>query len=211
MSKIRVLLVDDHPVVRGGIRGLIETDDQIQVVGEAASGHEALEMVVELQPDVVLLDMEMPDLSGVEVARRLQDSRSGARVLALSAYDDPQYIRGLLSSGAAGYLTKDEAPEYILEAINGVWRGQDGWLSRRVAARMSVWTRDDAEHHGLTSRELEVLQTIVDGKTNQEAGLTLGISDKTIEKHLESIYRKLGVSSRVEAAVLAVREGILEQ
>jgi DNA-binding NarL/FixJ family response regulator len=211
MNKIRVLLVDDHPVVRGGIRGLIETDDQIQVVGEAASGHEALEMVVELQPDVVLLDMEMPDLSGVEVARRLQDSRSGARVLALSAYDDPQYIRGLLSSGAAGYLTKDEAPEFILEAINGVWRGQDGWLSRRVAARMSIWTRDDAEQHGLTNRELEVLQTIVDGKTNQEAGLTLGISDKTIEKHLESIYRKLGVSSRVEAAVLAVREGILEQ
>ena len=211
MTKIRVLLVDDHPVVRGGIRGLIETDDLIKVVGEAGSGREALDMVAELQPDVVLLDMEMPDLSGVEVARRLQESRSGVRVLALSAYDDPQYIRGLLSSGAAGYLTKDEAPEFILEAINGVWRGQDGWLSRRVAARMSVWTRDDSEHHGLTNRELEVLQTIVDGKTNQEAGLTLGISDKTIEKHLESIYRKLGVSSRVEAAVLAVREGILEQ
>jgi DNA-binding NarL/FixJ family response regulator len=164
-----------------------------------------------LRPDVILLDMEMPGLSGVDVARQLKEQRSGARVLALSAYDDAQYIRGLLSSGAAGYLTKDEAPESILEAIHGVWRGQEGWLSRRIAARMTMWTRGEKQdRYGLTDRELEVLKTIVDGNTNQEAGLTLGISDKTIEKHLESVYAKLGVSSRVEAAVLAVREGFFD-
>lgn len=210
MTQIRVLLADDHPVVRGGIRNLIETAPEIAVVGEASGGREALSLVEELQPDVLLLDMEMPDMSGVEVARQLAQKKTAVRILALSAYDDPQYIRSLFSSGAAGYLTKDEAPEFILEAINGVWRGQEGWLSRRVAARMTVWTRDEPDDMGLTRRELQVLRKIVEGKTNQEAGLELGISDKTIEKHLESIFAKLGVSSRVEAAVLAVREGLIE-
>ena len=209
MTTIRVLLADDHPVVRGGIRTLIETDPNIAVVGEANGGRNALELARQLQPDILLLDMEMPDMSGVEVARRLQTEQSAVRILALSAHDDAQYIRSLLSHGAVGYLTKDEAPEFILEAIHGVWRGQDGWLSRRVAARLSFMAREDPDDRGLTPRERQVLGKIVAGKTNQEAGLELGISDKTIEKHLVSIYAKLGVSSRVEAAVLAVREGLL--
>lgn len=210
LARIRVLLADDHPVVRGGIRTLIETAPEIKVVGEAGGGRETLQLVEELRPDVLLLDMEMPDMSGVEVARQLKQQKTAVRILALSAYDDPHYIRSLLSSGAAGYLTKDEAPEFILEAINGVWRGEEGWLSRRVAARMTAWTREaPGDDMGLTDRELQVLRKIVEGKTNQEAGLELGISDKTIEKHLESIFSKLGVSSRVEAAVFAVREGLV--
>lgn len=209
MNEIRVLLADDHPVVREGIRNMVEADPSIQVVGEASGGREALELLSETQPDILLLDMEMPDMSGVEVTRRLHSQKTGVRIIALSAYDDPQYIRSALSNGAAGYLTKDEAPEFILEAIKGVWHGKEGWLSRRVAANMTVWTRDENDHWGLTEREKQVLHTIVDGKTNQEAGQELGISDKTIEKHLESIYQKLGVSSRVEAAVLAVREDLL--
>lgn len=209
MDKIHVLLADDHPVVRGGIRNLLEMSSEIQVVGEATNGHEAIRMVEELRPDVLLLDMEMPGLSGVEVARQLQSKKAPVRVLALSAYDDPQYIRGLLSSGAAGYLTKDEVPDVIVEAIEGVWRGQEGWLSRRVAARMAVWTRDEPDDLGLTARELQVLKAVASGKTNQEVGIALGISDKTVEKHLESIFAKMGVSSRVEAAVVAVREGLV--
>lgn len=210
MQKIQVLLADDHPVVRGGVRALLEEEADIEVVGEASGGYEAIELVKKLRPDVILLDMEMPDLSGVEVARQLQQERTGCKVLALSAYDDPQYIRSLLSLGAAGYLIKEEAPEFIIEAIHGVWRGQEGWLSRKVAAKMTLWTRQDSADYGLTPREKEVLHAITQGKTNQEAGVALGISEKTIEKHLESVFGKLGVSSRVEAAVLAVREGLVE-
>lgn len=210
MSKIRVLLADDHPVVRDGIRTLLETSDRIEIIGEAKGGHEALEMVEKLNPDVLLLDMEMPDMSGVEVTRQLKQKRTGVRILVLSAYNDPQYIRSVLSHGASGYLTKDEAPDFILEAIQGVWLGQEGWLSRQVAAQMTVWTREETDNFGLTPREIQVLRGLVDAKTNMEIGLALGISDKTVEKHLESVYSKLGVSSRVEAAVLAVRNEIFE-
>lgn len=210
MSAIRVLIVDDHPVVRNGIRDMIEGKASIEVVGEAGSGREALEQVAQLRPDVVLLDMEMPDMSGVEVARRLKEERTGTRILVLSAYNDPQYIRSLLNEGAAGYLIKDEAPEFIVEAIQGVNRGQEGWLSRTVAAQMTMWARGDKDDFGLTPREMQVLRGVVEAKTNQEIGLDLGISDKTVEKHLESVYRKMSVSSRVEAAVLAVRQGVFE-
>src|SRR5947207_4195665 len=144
MSAIRVVLVDDHPVVRAGIRHLLEQAPDLTVAGEASDGVEALHLAAELAPDVLLLDMELPGLSGVEVARRLQAAGSPVRVLALSAHDDPQYIFGLLTSGAAGYLTKDEAPQTIVEAVRGVARGEKGWLSRRVTAK--VMQRERAAH-----------------------------------------------------------------
>jgi DNA-binding NarL/FixJ family response regulator len=208
MSPTTVLLVDDHPVVRAGIRNLLEKAMDITVVGEASDGEEALRLVEGLKPDVLLLDMEMPGLNGNEVAQRLQKSGSPVRILALSAHDDKQYIQELLANGAAGYLVKEEVPEAIIEAVRGVSRGEQGWVSRRVAAQMSSWMRGtDKQHNGLTAREVEVLQSVVMGKTNQEIGLSLGISEKTVEKHLEGIFSKLGVASRVEAAVHAVREG----
>ncbi len=209
-NKIRVLLADDHPITREGIKRLLDTSEEIELVGEAEDGSKALQLVDELQPDVLLLDMEMPGVKGPEVARRLKTSGSAVRVLALSSYDDKQYIFGLLATGASGYLTKEEVPENILEAIRGVARGERGWVSRRVAAVMSSWTRDGAGKDGeLTEREIQILSLVVDGKTNQEIGYHLGISQKTVEKHLESVFAKLNVSSRVEAAVLAVREGLV--
>ena len=211
MTHIRVVLADDHPIVRTGIRNLLEKAPDIEVVGEAHNGDEALRFVKELTPDVLLLDMEMPALKGVEVARQLKGAGLPTRILALSAYDDKQYILGLLAAGAAGYLTKEEVPETIIEAVRGVARGEQGWVSRRVAAQMATWTRGE-ETHGtmaaLTNREMEVLQWVVAGKTNQEIGLALGISEKTVEKHLDAVFKKLGVASRVEAAVLAVKEGL---
>ncbi len=210
MTSIRVLLADDHPVVRTGIRNLLSKSSDIEVVGEASNGAEALQMVTELTPDVLLLDMEMPGLKGVEVAQRLHSAGTEVKILALSAYDDKQYILELLESGAAGYLTKEEAPETILEAIRGVSHGEQGWVSRRVAAQMSVWMREDEpDNTRLTHRELEVLRLVVEGKTNQGIGLNLGISEKTVEKYLEAVFAKLGVTSRVEAAVYAVREGLV--
>jgi DNA-binding NarL/FixJ family response regulator len=210
MTSIRVVLADDHPVVRTGIRNLLSKSPDIEVVGEASNGTEALQLCADLKPNVLLLDMEMPGLKGVEVAQRMRGTNTGVSILALSAYDDKQYILELLESGAAGYLTKEEAPETIIDAIRGVAQGEQGWVSRRVAAQMSVWMREEEpEGNRLTHRELEVLKLVVDGKTNQGIGLNLGISEKTVEKYLEAVFAKLGVTSRVEAAVYAVREGLV--
>ena len=123
--------------------------------------------------------------------------------------DDKEYIRGVLSSGAAGYLTKEEAPQTIVEAVRGVARGENGWVSRQVAAQMATWTQGESEQTVLTDREKEVLTLVVEGKTNNEIGFILGISEKTVEKHLEGVYTKLGAVSRVEAAVRAVRDGLV--
>lgn len=210
-SLIRVVLADDHPVVRAGIRNLLEKAADIEVVGEAQTGNEALQLVKTLQPDVLLLDMELPDLSGAEVARQLNEAHLSTHILVLSAYDDKEYILGLLANGAAGYLTKEEAPEVIVEAVRGVAQGEQGWVSRRVVAQMATWTRESetsAKLAALTKRETDVLRLVVAGKTNQEIGAALGISDKTVEKHLIAVFKKLEVASRVEAAVLAVREGL---
>lgn len=207
MKDIRVLIADDHPIVCKGIHDLLDLAIGIVVVGDAASGAEALEKIETLSPDVLLLDIELPDLNGVEVLKRIKKSGSAVRVLGLSSYDDPVYISQLLTLGAAGYLIKDEAPESITEAVRGVARGETGWVSRRVAAKLSQILRDEpGEGKNLTPRELDVLRLVVDGKTNAEIGLALGISVKTVEKHLDAIFRKMGVFSRVEAAVMAIRE-----
>jgi len=209
MAAIKVVLADDHPVAREGLRNVLEQAVDIKVVGVASNGDEALRLVNELSPDVLVLDMEMPGTTGVEVAQQLQSLGSSVRILALSAHDDKEYISGLLASGAAGYLTKGEIPETIIEAVRGVARGEQGWVSRQIAARMAAWTHEEQTQTPLTERETEVLRLVVEGKTNQEIGHALGISDKTVEKHLDGVFTKLGVTSRVEAAVRAVREGLV--
>lgn len=210
MAQIRVLLVDDHPIVRAGIRNLLDKSAGIEVVGEASDGTMGMELIVQQKPDVVLLDMELPGISGAEITMRVQSQGLPSAILALSAYDDREYIQEVLAHGASGYLMKEEIPENIVEAIRGVARGERGWLSRKIAAQMTEWMRQDNQKPTeLSARELEVLKGVVDGKTNQEIAFQLGISVKTIEKHLDGIFTKLGVASRVEAAVLAVREGWL--
>lgn len=210
MTTIRVLLVDDHPVVRTGIRTLLESAPDIEVVAESSGGEEIFSLLERLTPDILLLDMEMPGLSGVEVAARVKQLQSAVRVLALSAYDDEEYIHNLLQSGAAGYLTKEEAAEGIIDAVRGVARGEEGWFSRRAVAQLSALSRKpNNENSLLTKREKEVLTCVSRGMTNQEIGHKLGISDKTVEKHLGAIFDKLNVSSRVEAAVQAVQQGLV--
>jgi DNA-binding NarL/FixJ family response regulator len=210
MPDIRVLIADDHPVVCRGIRNMLEPAPGIKVVGEASSGMQALEMIREMNPDVMLLDIEFPDISGVEVIRRVSESGSRVKILGLSTYDDQEYISQLLSLGASGYLMKEEVPETIVEAVRGVARGETGWVSRRVAAKLSQIIQDEnGTNKDFTPRELDVLRLVVDGSTNAEIGLKLGISEKTVEKHLDAIFRKMGVASRVEAAVKAIREGIV--
>ena len=210
MSDIRVLIVDDHPVVRTGIRNMLEPAMGISVVGEASTGSEALQMIESLQPNVVLLDMKLPDMSGIDVIKQIYEAKSSSRVLGLSSYDDREFISQLLNYGASGYLLKEEVPEYIIEAVRGVAHGQAGWVSRKVAALLTqILLKDKEDGTTLTTRELEVLRLVVDGKTNDQIGVSLGISVKTVENHLHAIFRKMGVISRVEAAVMAVRESLI--
>ncbi len=210
MNKIRVLLVDDHPIVRAGIRTLLSSQPNIEVIGETSDGTQVLPLVGELSPDVLVLDVQLPGLNGVEIARQIKSAQLPVQVLALSAHDDIQYIRNLLAHGAAGYLIKEEAADTIVEAIQGIARGEQGWLSRRVATQVSQWTLNPtAAQRDLTTRELDVLHEIVAGLSNQEIGRTLQISEKTVEKHVSSILSKLNVNSRVEAAVLAVQENLV--
>jgi DNA-binding NarL/FixJ family response regulator len=209
LKSIRILLVDDHPIVRSGIRNLLEKVEEFEIVGEASAGEAVRALVAETHPDVLLLDMELPDIDGIQVAQQIQQSEARVKILALSAHDDPVYIRGLLEAGAAGYLMKEEAPEAIIEAVRGVAHGDKGWVSRRVAARIAAWI-EGGDKAKLSAREQEVLRLVVQGKTNQAIATDLDISEKTVEKHVGEIFVKLGVTSRVGAAVYAVRAGLVE-
>lgn len=210
MAEIRVLIADDHPIICAGIRQMLEPADGISVIGEAHTGREALRLIETLKPDVVLLDMELPDRSGVEVIKDVARMGTSSRVLGLSSYDDRQFISELLAFGASGYLLKDEVPEQIIEAVRGVANGETGWVSRKVAAKLTQMLQKGKDGAAeLTAREVEVLRLVVEAKTNGEIALRLGVSEKTVEKHMETIFRKLDVASRVEAAVLAVREKML--
>ncbi|MEZ4865799.1 MAG: response regulator transcription factor [Caldilineaceae bacterium] len=200
MNKIRVLMIDDHPIVRSGIRMLLERADDILVVGEADRGDDAVGLVKRLNPDVILLDMEMPGKNGIEVTHDLQEAGLAVRILALSAYDDEEYIVNLLASGAAGYLTKEEALHKIIDAVRGVASGEEGWLSRRVAAKMAALTRKSApDPIDLTEREEEVLPLLAEGWSNSRIAEHLNVSERTVRFHLTNIYDKIGVASRAEA------------
>lgn len=210
MKSISVLIVDDHPIIRQGIRGLLASAPDIEVAGEASSGEEALSLVESAPPDVLLLDMELPDIHGAQLAQQVQDRYPQVKILVLSAFDDAVYVRELLALGAAGYLMKEEAPEAIVEAIRGVAQGGQGWYSRRIAAMLGNWLQQGGlRDEQLTLREQEVLRLVVEGKTNQAIAVELEISEKTVEKFMKSIFTKLNVSSRVEAAVYAVQAGLL--
>ena len=207
---IRVLLADDHPALRVGLRVLLEQAADIQVVGETSDGQAALEQVAALGPDVAVLDCELPRLEGIAVATELRRRALPTRVLALSAYADERYVRGMIDAGAVGYLLKDEAPGMIVEAVRAAARGE-GWFSPRIATQVAAWTRGKIaalSQQELTERERQVLRLVAAGKTNKEIGRALGISDKAVEKRLGEIFAKLNVASRVEAAVWAVRQGL---
>jgi len=207
MTKIRVVLADDHPVVRTGIGALLERDRDICIVAEATNGAEVLALVEEHKPDVLVLDIEMPELTGIEVARQMKEKKLPVRILALSAYADEHYVQKVLQSGVAGYLMKGEAPAMIVDAVRGVARGEEGWMSRHAVAQMNKWMHNGKKNDALTPREEQVLQLVAAGKTNQEIAHSLQISESTVEKHVGAMMTKMQVSSRVEAAVQAVRNG----
>ncbi len=212
MSIIRVLLADDHPPLRAGIRSRLEQEEDIQIAGETGSGIEALELVDTLKPHLLLLDMQLPDLSGIDVARRLHAAESAVRILILSAYHTQTYISALRDCGVSGYLTKQEPLETIVKAVRGVARGETGWISREVAAVLMSRVSGDpmsGPTELLSRRQREVLRLIAEGCSNVQIGERLFISESTVKKHISSVFQKLGLASRAEAAAWAWEHGLL--
>lgn len=206
----KVVLVDDHDMVRAGIRSILERTEEIEVIGEARDGLEAMDLVQELVPDIVLLDVEMPRMSGRRVAQELRERELPVRVIALSAYDDNQYILGMLSRGVAGYLTKDEVPDLLIHAIRGVANGEEGWVSNRVAERIASWSRfGKADRATLTNIELRILGMIADKKNDTEIARELGVEVNVVKKHIERLCDKFQAVSRIDLAVRAREEGLV--
>lgn len=204
---IRVLLADDHPTVRIGLRVLLEQAPDVAVVGEAEEGREALTLIEALRPDVAIVDCELPELEGTEVAQAIRRRNLPVRVLALSAYDDDRYVRGMLEAGAVGYLLKEEAPHTIVKAVRAA-AGGEGYFSPGVAGKVDAWTRGELPG-GLTRRELDVLRLVAQGYTNTRIAQELEIAERTVGFHVSNILEKLGVASRVEATVWAKDQGIV--
>jgi DNA-binding NarL/FixJ family response regulator len=204
---IRVLLADDHPALRVGLRVLLDRAPDIEVVGETGDGPETLTQIEALLPDVVVLDCELPEMTGAEVAAKVRLRGLQTRVLALSAYSDDRYVSGMLEAGVVGYLLKEEAPETIAQAVRAAARGE-AHFSPPVAARAAAWARGELPGR-LTERELEVLQLLAEGLSNKEIAQALYVTVRTANFHVGNILRKLGVLSRVEAVVWAKDHGVV--
>ena len=204
---IRLLIVDDHPVVRDGLRGLFADDPDFQVVGEAANGAEAVARVERDGADVVLMDLRMPELGGVEAIGRLREVAPGVRVLVLTTYDTDSDVLPAIEAGATGYLLKDAPREELIRAVRAAFAGE-AVLSPAVASRLMGQVRRPPPE-ALSQRELEVLALIADGATNRQAAARLFVSEATVKTHLLHVYEKLGVRDRAAAVAEAYRRRLL--
>jgi len=220
VDKIKVLLADDHPVVREGLQTMLATAPDIEVVAEANDGLEAIEKANEHQPHVVLMDIRMPNLDGLEATRRIKSQLTSTSVIILTVYDNDAYVVDAVRAGAGGYLLKDTSKDLLVHTIRAVNSG--GMLIKtsllRQAILNAVGTTGDQskEKHidalapnGLTPRERDVLRLVIEGQSNKEIGRSLSISEDTAKKHVQTILSKLGVSDRTQAAVKAVRAGLV--
>jgi two-component system, NarL family, response regulator LiaR len=210
---VRVLLVDDHAVVRQGLRAFLQLQPDIEVVGEAGGGEAAVAAAADARPDVILMDLVMPEGDGVAAIRALAAASPGTRVLVLSSFGDDERLFAAMQAGAAGYLLKDVEPDALAAAVHEVHRGRPA-LHPEVAARLmrraadAVVPAEPAAEH-LTPREREVLQLVVEGYANKQIARRLRITEKTVKTHVSSILQKLGVPDRTAAAVLAIRQGLV--
>lgn len=204
---IRVLIADDHPVVREGIRAVLQTQPDLEVIGEAASGAEAIELARGMRPDVTLMDLQMPDPDGPAAIAAIRDDDPDAKILVLTTYDTDGDISRAVDAGATGYLLKDSPREQLFDAIRATARGQAA-LSPAVAARLLVRART-SQADALTSREIDVLTAVATGLSNKDIARQLHISEATVKTHLLHIFAKLGVADRTAAVTTALGRGII--
>lgn len=205
MSKIRILVVDDHHVVRQGLVALINSVEDMQVVGEAADGQKAVDLHLQHSPDITIMDLRLPILSGVEAIQQIRRQSPQARIIVLTTFDGDENIYRALQAGARGYLLKDMFGDELMDAIRAVHSGKTRIppvVAQRLAGRMGG--------PDLTSRELDVLRLIVAGKSNKEIGTHLHISEATVKTHINNLLGKLGVSDRTQAATSAIQRGIVQ-
>lgn len=207
-KSIRVLLADDHAVVRKGIRDFLEVDPSIQVIAEADDGAMAWRLIAQQPPDVAVLDIRMPELSGIELTKRIKEHYPQVRVLILSAYDDEPYILALLRAGADGYILKSAQGDELVRAVKQVNLGKS-ILAPEVAAKVVANLTHPQAVEPLSERELEILRGVAKGQTNREIARDLGISDRTVQSHLANVFGKLHVYSRTEMVTAALQRGLI--
>ncbi len=203
-GQIRILIVDDHPVVRAGLASMLGTQAELDLIGSAPSGEDALRMIEEREPDVLLLDLRMPGMSGVETLHALKSAGRSVRVIILTNYETDEDIYRAVQAGAQGYLLKDTSLREMLEAIRTVHAGKR-YIPRHIASRLA----ERMVRTNLTARELEILKLLSKGPTNKQIGHALGISDNTVRNHVLKIIEKLEVSDRTEAATTAIQRGLI--
>ncbi|MGI6557807.1 MAG: response regulator [Limnochordia bacterium] len=215
MEPIRVLIVDDYALFRQGLARILEMEEDIIVVGEAGNGREALELAVELRPHIILMDINMPVVNGLEATRKLHRRLPHVGIIGLTIHDDEEYLRELIKEGAQGYLLKDTEPVRVVEAIRRVYRGE-AFLPPNLITKLfstlqrsSVAEDDPSPGEELTPREKEVLCCIAQGMSNKEIAVSLYISEKTVKNHISSIFRKLDLTDRTQAAVYAIKQGLV--
>lgn len=204
---IRVLVVDDHAVVRHGLKQLLSTFSDVELVGEASDGAQAVELCVARSPDVVLMDLEMPVADGIEATKRIRTARPETAVVVLTSFSDRERILQALDAGAVGYLLKDVEPDDLAKAITVAARGESP-LDPKAARALVSARRATAPAESLSEREREVLLMVVDGLANKQIALRLSISEKTVKAHLTSVFRQIGVTDRTQAALWAERNGL---
>jgi len=213
MGRTRVLLADDHTIVRQGLAGILQSYDEFEVVAEAADGSEALEKALETKPDVVVLDISMPRLHGLEAARRIHKALPGARILVLTMHDEEEYVLQMVRAGVCGYLVKDGGASELVAAIRAVRRGEAYFGPQAAKALAEAYEADrplpEDPYGSLTQREREVFHLVADGRTNAQVAALLCISPKTVDNHRTRLNEKLGVHSAAELLRYAAKHGLL--
>jgi DNA-binding NarL/FixJ family response regulator len=212
MESMKILIADDHPVVREGLSAMLNRQPDIEVVGEAGNGREAVEKTRNLRPDIVLMDLRMPEMDGVEAMRRIAAINPEVRFIVLTTYDNDEYIFKGIEAGARAYLLKDSPREELFKAIRAVHRGESliqPAVAGKVLDRFAELSRQVQSPEALSDREVEVVKLMAEGASNKEIAVSLHISESTVKTHIQTIFQKLGVSDRTGAVTQAIRKGII--
>ncbi len=210
-KKIRIMIADDHAIVRKGIRALLSTEPDLEVIGEAGNGAEAVALAQKLNPDVILMDLVMPKMDGIEATLQITAHQPGARILVLTSFAADDKVFPAIKAGALGYLLKDSGPDALLQAIHQVYRGEPSLepsIARKVLTELSTPPKKPLTADPLTERELDILKLVAQGRSNKEIAEHLVIAEMTVRTHVSNILGKLHLASRTQAALYALREGI---